>query len=207
MDNDFLNQLNQSCKSKEEIEKERIIQQQKIDAENNAKIEQAEYEAEVEYNKLKNQFVDVLKNESVKAVSKGKYIIKNSNKLLKGFIQVSEYINIIWDCEDTSDLFLTCQFYEPIEKSKSFFGKQIIWEEDKSIIAEHGSLSLYCHMLPISSPNILPYNKCLREMCDAIQFDKDFLSLIKKSIPTIEFDKKWRNVGRNEYRCDFIFTF
>lgn len=186
MDNDFFNQLNQSCKSKEEIEKERKIQQQKVDAENNAKIQQAEYEAEAEYNRLLNSLVDEFKESAISAVSNGKYIEFDDKKYLKGIFELTESEKFYYESENTFSLSLSFKFYELMKKNRLFLGDKIIWNKAELF----GSKTLYSGVLSVTSYHISPYDKFLREKCDSILYDENFYLELKKNIPNIKVDKK-----------------
>lgn len=204
MDNDFFNQLNQSCKSKEEIEKERKSQQQKIDAENNAKIQQAKDKAKSEYDRLVNLFIDELKTGAINAVSKGCFIETGHKKLLKGVFELSENVTL-YDCsEDTTTLVLSYQFYKPQEKSIFLLVNKTTWEKD--IITLCGGVTLYKGLPSVNSDYISPYDKFLRQKFDKIKYNDDLYLEIKKYIPTLKCKNSWKHV-RNSWIIEFSFEF
>ncbi len=209
MNNDFFNQLNNSCRTKKEIVKEKSIQQKKISDENEFKLRQAQDEVENKYGNLIQSFLNEFKNGAINAVSQGKYIEENNKKLLKGVFKLWEYEHINYDSENRYDLFLSCEFYKPIEKNQFPFGKKTIWEKEDHFTRTSVSINLYEDILPVSSYHIPPYDKFLRKKCDVILYDKNFLAEIKNLVPTIKFDKvRVAHEGFSKYDIrEFSFVF
>lgn len=223
MGNDFFNELNNNCVSREEIEKEKKRQQKQIEETKRIELLKAQADSEKKYNKLINEFVDIFKDEAIKAVSNGKYALKGNNKVLKGNILFDKYSENIADEYTVYNLSLDCKFYEPKEKS-TLLGKKIVWSEDTSITAQKGCLYFYESMHSILSDDISIFDKCFQEKCDTIITNDSFLlfcersypaiisnnnvlMLIKKCIPTIQFDSKWKYLGQDKYKLEFTFTF
>lgn len=206
MDNDFFYQLNQSCKSKEKIEEERLYQRNQIDEDNQIKLQQAKCEAEAEYDRLLNSSIDKFKESCIRAVSNGNYIEIDNKKYLKGIFELIEHEKFFHESENTFSLTLSFKFYEPVKKNRLFLGDKIIWDK----VELFGTVTLYSGLLSVTSYHISAYNKFLREKCDLILEDENFYSQLKKKIPSIKIDKKCKLESehwRHSQIREFSFTF
>lgn len=180
MDNDFFNQLNKNCKSKEELNKE--IEKKRKDE--YRKTQQEIDDAISDYHNFILSFIEQFKKASVSAVSKGMYIETNNRKKLKG--KISLYSESETDYYDTrycnKSLFMT--FFNPIIQN-AFLGSKIEWEENTCLAG--GGITLYKRMP--DNYHGSPYNQTLKSKCDSILTDIFFLQELHNLVPTIKFGR------------------
>lgn len=211
MDNDFLEQLNNNCKTKEEVKIANDKGKQMAENQRQDYFTKEQSKAEDKLNEYYVTFVESFKELCIKAVSNALYLEDGGKKQLKGCISVTTYKSVsLHDDGYHYTSYLCGKIYKPQSK-KTFWGNKIIWSDQDGVDT---SVLLYQNMAALklfSTPTT--YETILQDICNKIHEKTDLVLMIKNIIPTIQFDEKWSKVLLNHKtdvvtnKLEFTFTF